>query len=145
MESLHTCFLASKRARNEPTVCVFSFKEKRWNITLGTCEAPQKPRAAESFFFVFSRKEKKVANQTRWKKPATVESDRGLIRNSRIPWRSCNIGPGLGPWIFIGRKRNFWSCPEIVVDFDWSLNATKFWSFHCEVCMCWLRHWIHEN
>lgn len=50
--------LASKKARNEATACVFSFKGKGWKITLGKCQAPRKPSGSRVvFFFGFSRKE----------------------------------------------------------------------------------------
>ena len=53
MESLHTFFsLASKKARNEATACVFSFKGKGWKITLGKCQAPRKPSGSRVVFFL---------------------------------------------------------------------------------------------
>ncbi len=46
----------------------------------------------------------------------------GLIRNSRIPWRSCNTGPTA--------ENNFSSCPKIG-HFELPQSG-----------MFWLRHWI---
>ena len=134
--------LASKKARNEATACVFSFKGKGWKITLGKCQAPRKPSGSRVVFFLvfLGRNNKKSDSNEKTSdlrlRPHKKFQNSVTILQHRPRPRGVN---------FHRHGRKLLELPPVVVDFDRSLNATKLAKFHCEVCMCWLRHWIHEN